>query len=111
MKTEKTQKEEIQEAIKSRFGAQIDEWKKLYGTVKGYEADGKIAVFRVADINIIDACRTIARGSTLLFDMVLLENCWLDGDKELMSSDKHKLGIANWADNLIEIVAGEMVEL
>ena len=103
--------QEIQNAIKERFGAQLEEWRKLYGTIKGYGADGKIAVFRVADINIIDACRTISKGSTMRFDIALLENCWLAGDEELLKSDKYKLGIANWGDNLIEIVAGEMVEL
>ncbi len=103
--------QEIQSAIKERFGAQLDEWKKLYGTIKGYGVDGKIAVFRVADINIIDACRTTSNGSTMRFDMAMLENCWIDGDKELLETDKYKLGLVNWGDVLIEIAAGEMVEL
>jgi len=103
--------QEIQDAIKTRFGAQLDEWKKLYGTIKGYGSDGKIAVFRVADINIIDACRTISRGSTLRFSLALIDNCWLDGDKELLKDDKHKLDMADWGNELIEVVAGEMVEL
>lgn len=103
--------QEIQKAIKSRFGAQLDEWKRLYGTIKGYGADGKIAVFRTADINIIDACRTISKGSALKFGIFLAENCWLGGDEELRKEDKYKLSIAEWGNELIEVAAGEMVEL
>ncbi len=103
--------QEIQDAIRTRFGAQLDEWKKLYGTIKGYGSDGKIAVFRVADINIIDACRTISRGSTLRFSLALIENCWIAGDDELRKEDKYKLDIVEWGNELIEVVAGEMVEL
>lgn len=103
--------QEIQEAIKARFGVQLDEWKKLYGTIKGYGSDGKIAVFRVADINLIDACRTVSKGSALRFSIALAENCWLAGDRELLTQDKYKLDIADWGNELIEVVAGEMVEL
>ena len=55
--------QEIQDAIKARFGAQLEEWKKLHGAIKGYGSDGKIAVFRVADINTIDTCRMMSHGN------------------------------------------------
>ncbi|MDR1729953.1 MAG: hypothetical protein LBR52_04755 [Prevotellaceae bacterium] len=103
--------QEIQDAIKARFGAQLEEWKKLHGAIKGYGSDGKIAVFRVADINTIDTCRMMSRGSTLKFSLNLVENCWLGGDEELIKEDRYRLDIADWGNELIEVVAGEMVEL
>jgi hypothetical protein len=105
------EQQEIKKAIESRFGARLEEWKKEYGAIKGYGTEGKIAVFRVADIKIIDACRTVSRGSAIGFDDAMLENCWLAGDDELRTVDRYKLGIFNWLDRLIEIVPGEMVEL
>jgi hypothetical protein len=103
--------EDIKNLLSGKFGAQLDEWKRLYGKIKGYGADGKVAVFRPATIQILDACRTISQGSIIKYDVALIENCWLGGDEELKTEDRYLLGLINWGAELIESVAGEMVEL
>jgi len=108
MKTKKT----IPETIKERFGAQIDEWKKLYGSVFGYVSeDGKCCVLRAPDLVILDACRVMSGGSSIKFDIMLLENCWLAGDAELKTGDKYRLGLFDWLSTVIKKVEGELVEL
>ena len=102
---------EIQEAIRTRFGAQLEEWKKLHGVIKGYGADGKIGVFRAANIQTLEICRAASNGNNFRYDIALVENCWLGGDEELLRDDKYKLGVLLWAETLVEFITGEMVEL
>jgi len=103
---------EKKDIIQKRFGAQIDEWKRLYGSVFGYVSeDGKCCVLRAPDLIILDACRTISGGSSIKFDAVLLENCWLGGDNELKTEDKYRLGVFDWLSTVIKKVEGELVEL
>ena len=107
-KMEKTKTEIIQE----RFGARIDDWKRQYRDVFGYVSeDGKCCVLRTPDLTILDACRTMSRGSSIRFDMALLENCWLDGDPELKTEDKYRMGIFDWLGSIIKKTEGELVEL
>ena len=103
---------ETKEIIQKRFGAQIDEWKRLYGDVFGYVSnDGKCCVLRAPNLVILDACRTISGGSSFRFDEALLENCWLAGDNELRTEDKYRLGLFDWLATVIQKVEGELVEL
>lgn len=98
--------------ITERFGARIAEWKKQYGYVFGYVSDdGKCCVLRAPDLTILDACRIISRGSSIQFDIALLENCWLDGDPELKTEDKYRMGVFDWLGTIIKKTEGELVEL
>jgi hypothetical protein len=97
--------------LRERFGEKIDVWKKQYGSVFGYVSDdGKVCVLRAADLNILDACRAVSGGSSIRFDIALLENCWLDGDKELLKDDKYRMGLFDWLGVIIK-VEGRLEEL
>ncbi len=111
--TTKTKPEKtVSETLRERFGAQIDEWKRLHGNVFGYVSeDGKCCALRVPSLLILDACRTMSGGNGLKFDMALLENCWLGGDETLKTEDKYRLGVFDWLSTLIQKVEGELEEL
>lgn len=92
--------------------ATIEEYKKKYGHVFKYTSnDGKSCILRSPDLKIIDACRTVAGSSTVKFDKAMLENCWLEGDEELRTSDKYMMGIFDWMYGIIKKVDGQLEEL
>ena len=104
--------EEKNDILKERFGGQIEELKKQHGTVMGYVSeDGKCALFKAASIDDISAVRFSSAGNILLFDKLLILQCWLTGDEELKTDDKYLLGLMAWGENLILKISGEMVEL
>ena len=105
-------KKPVAETLRERFGAQIDEWKRLHGNVFGYVSkDGKCCALRAPDLVILDACRAMSGGNGLRFDMALLENCWLGGDEALKTDDKYRLGVFDWLSTVIQKVEGELEEL
>lgn len=92
--------------------AQIEEFKKKYGSVFQYTTkDGKSCLLRSPDLNILDACRTISGGSSIKFDEALLSNCWIAGDEELKTVDKYKIGLFDWLGGIIQKIEGELEEL
>jgi hypothetical protein len=100
-----------QEKVKARFGEQLDALKQQHGGLKAYCADDKIALFKNADIETIDMCQSVSKGKELQFDIMLLKNCFVAGDDDIVETEKYLLGATKWSANLIEVVAGEMVEL
>lgn len=91
---------------------QIESHKQKHGSVYRYTSkDGKAALLRSPDLDIIDACRTLSGGSSVKFDKALVNNCWIEGDEELRSVTKYQLGLFEWLGGIVEKVDGELEEL
>lgn len=91
---------------------QIKAYKAKYGSLYRYtSSDGKSCLLRSPNLEILDACRTISGGSSIKFDKALVENCWVDGDKELKTLDKYQMGLFDWLGGIIEKVEGELEQL
>lgn len=91
---------------------QIIRWKAEYGGVFGYTTtDDKWCLLGQPSLMILDACRTLAGGSGIKFDMALVDNCWLAGDEELKTEDKYRMGLFDWLGGIIKKVDGELEEL
>lgn len=92
--------------------AQISSWKQKYGNIFCYRTtDDKSCVLRPADLVTLDACQAASGDSAIKFDIALVENCWLDGDKELLNVDKYRIGLFDWLTNIIYKIDGELEEL
>lgn len=90
----------------------IEEYKKIHGKIFLYTAeDGKKAILKAPSLQIIDACRAVSNGSSIRFDMALQENCWVDGDKELLTIDKYRMGLFDHLGGIIVKVRGSLGEL
>jgi hypothetical protein len=91
---------------------QIEKYKKEYGSIFEYKSDdGKSCILKSPTLQVLDACKTISGGSSIKFDDALLQNCWVDGDIELKTEDKYKLGLFEWLGGIIQKVDGELKEL
>jgi hypothetical protein len=90
----------------------IAQYKKAYDKVFKYTTkDGKTCLLRNPDLKIIDACRTTSGGSSVKFDMALVDNCWLEGDIELKTVDKYRMGLFDWLRGIVFKVDGQLEEL
>jgi len=91
---------------------QLDAFKAQHGDVFKYETkDGKVAVFKAADLMTVDACRTISGGSSIQFDKHLAKNCFVAGDIEIIEQDKYLFGLFEWLSVLIVQVDGKLEKL
>lgn len=91
---------------------QIEQWKLQYGSIFRYKSeDGKVCYLKTPTLTIIDACKTIAGGSSIKFDIALVDNCWIEGDDELKTQDKYRMGLFDWLGGIIKKVDGELEEL
>ena len=56
--------------------------------------------------------RAVQLAAAVAFVLILLlENCWLDGDKELLKDDKYRMGLFDWLGVIIKKVEGRLEEL
>lgn len=91
---------------------QIAAWKEKFGDVYKYtSADGKVVFMRGPDLTILDACRSVSGGSSIRFDIALVENCWLDGDPEFKTDDAYRMGLFDWLGGIIRKVEGRLEQL
>lgn len=95
---------------------QIAKWKKEHGTVFRYRAkkEGeapKVGYFKKISPEALDAYEALQRRSKLQADNVIIENCWLGGDEELVKNDDYRMGLRDWLGLLLVKVEGEMAEL
>lgn len=90
---------------------QIARWKRDYGSVFTYEADGKLCYLRRPNRKIIAAASVTAGGDTLLQKELVIRNCFLGGDTSLMAEDKYFWMFSAKIESLIEVVEGELKEV
>ncbi len=103
-------KEQIE--IGKATAEQIKMWKNQYGNIYKYTTtDGKWCVLKSPDLLTLDACKTISGGSSIKFDIALVDNCWIDGDVELKTIDKYRMGLFDWLGGIIKKVDGQLEEL
>ena len=77
---------------------QLKDWKKKYGEDKVFEVisgDKKAILHKPSRQDLSYANAGSTQGSdSLKFTEILLKQCWIDGDKEILEDDEHFLGLA-----------------
>lgn len=91
--------------------ANIEAWKKKYGEIYVYEVDGKTCYLKAADRKTISAAAVVGNGDMMKYNEIILKNCWLGGDEEIMEEDRYFLGISQTLAELIEIKQGALKKL
>jgi len=89
----------------------IAQWKKKYGEVFVYEADGKKCYLRKPDRKTLGAASVIGKNDPMKYNEVMINNCWLDGNEILRENDGYFLGLSAQIAELIEIKEGEIKKL
>lgn len=86
----------------------IEGWKKKYGEVYVVSTEGKTAYLRRPDRQIISAASVLGGPDNLKQKEVLIRNCWLGGDEEILNEDRYFLGLSIQVDAIIEIAQVEL---
>lgn len=87
---------------------QIADWKRKYGEVYIATSEGRTAYLRRPDRKIISAAAVLGGADNLKQKEVLIRNCWLGGDEEMLTEDKYFLGLSTQIDALIEVAQVEL---
>lgn len=91
---------------------QIAKWKKEFGSVFEYKTeDNKVGYFRSPNLVILDACKTMTGKSSIKFNTMLTENCWLGGDEAIKKEDQYLLGLFEFLAEIIIVKSGEFKRL
>lgn len=90
----------------------IAEWKRQHGDVFMYvSTDLRVAYFKRPTLAILDACKFQAEKREIKFNKMLCEQCFVGGDRTIISSEAHLLGLFKWIARLINVVEGTMGKL
>jgi hypothetical protein len=89
----------------------VEELKKKHGTVYEIKVDDKIGYLRKPDRNTLRLAFSKATTDPLGMTEVILENCWLQGDEEILNDDSYFLGAVGQIDKIMEARNGELKKL
>lgn len=90
----------------------IKSWKAQYGEISQFKCEDKVAYFKKPDRKALSYATT-AGGSKdpFKFNEIILNNCFIGGDKEVIENDEYFLTINGFVSNLIEVKTYELVKL
>lgn len=96
--------------------AQIKRWKAKYGdifaiSVKISNKEKATCYLKKPDLNIITASAKFAKTDPIKGGTVVLENCWLGGDKIIKQDDEAKLGVIKKLGELFKVKEAEVKKL
>lgn len=94
----------------------IEQWKAKYKNVYCYEIEdenGNLVkvYFRQPDRKVLSAATITAKGDPMKYNEIILKNCILEGDEELLKDDSIFYGLSQKVDELINAKAGELKKL
>lgn len=88
---------------------QIEKWKLAVGDVFAIKVDGKICYLKRPDRKTLSFASQVGN-DPLKFNEVILKNCWLGGDEEMMSDDSLFLAVCTQIDQVTEFKKAELVK-
>lgn len=89
----------------------IEGFKKKFGGVFQYTAEGKSCFLKKPSRQTISAASVVGKNNPMKYNEILLNGCWIEGDEELKTDDGLFLGVSQILADLIEIKEGELKKL
>ncbi len=90
---------------------QIDAWKKQYGEVYKITVEDKCCFLKTPSRQALGYASVAGRENPLKFNEVILNDAWLDGDKEIKEVDSYFFAACQKIDQLIEVKNSELEKL
>lgn len=87
---------------------QIEEWKKKYGEIFEFEAEGKTVYLKKPGREVLRAANAGAGDDTIKWNEIIIKNCWLEGDACFLDDDDYFFGLSA---KLTELIKRKQVEL
>ncbi|MCX8018935.1 MAG: hypothetical protein N2747_00405 [Chitinophagaceae bacterium] len=90
---------------------QITEWKKQHGAVFEIKVEDKTAYFKKPSRKTLMYASTVLQNNPLRFNEILMQECFLGGDRELIENDDYFLSASSCLADIIEIKTAELKKL
>ncbi|MCQ2359955.1 MAG: hypothetical protein MJ009_00540 [Paludibacteraceae bacterium] len=90
---------------------QIASWKAKHGDVFKITVDGKCCFLHKPDRKVLGFASMASKENPLKFNEVILQNCWIDGDEEILTNDELFLSVSGKIGELIQIKEAELEKL
>lgn len=92
--------------------SQVEAWKKEYGKIFTVESpDGKRCYLRVPTRSTLSMAAITAGDDSLLQKELILKNCFIGGDRELIEQDKYFYSVARQIESAIEVIECTLKEV
>ena len=88
---------------------QIAEWKAQHGEFFGITVEDKICYLKKPDRKTLSFASQVG-ADPMKFNEVILKNCWLGGDEEIMTDDSLFLAVSSKLDQVVEFKKAELVK-
>lgn len=113
---EKTEGKAVEEMLPGGVSrSQVDAWKKTHGKVFQITVQGDDRIYgcylHKPDRTAIQASSALASSDPLKSNEILMQNCWLGGDKEIQTNDDLFLSASGKLGKLFQIRQSEIKEL
>jgi hypothetical protein len=88
---------------------QIAEWKAKHGEFFGIVIEDKVCYLKKPDRKALSFASQVG-SDPMKFNEVILKNCWLGGDPEILTDDSLFLAASSKLDQVIEFKKAELVK-
>lgn len=89
----------------------IEQWKEKHKNVFAYEVEGQTCYLKQPDRKILSAATINAKGDPMRYNEIVLKNCWLGDNVELLDDDSIFFGLSQKVDELVAAKVGELKKL
>lgn len=107
MNTEETTKTAVSKNTATQ--EQLDAWKVQYGEFFGIVIENKVCYLRKPDRKVLSFASQVG-SDPMKFNEVILKNCWIGGDEEVLTDDSLFLAASSKLDQVIEFKKAELVK-
>jgi hypothetical protein len=90
---------------------EIEEFKKEYREVYLITVEDKKCYLHKPTRQILDAAMSASAKRNSMFNEVIMRNCWLAGNKEILEDDDFFMGASTQLDQVIEFKNAELKKL
>lgn len=107
MNTEETTTHAVSE--KTASAEQIAIWKKEHGEFFGIVIEDKVCYLKKPDRKVLSYASQVG-SDPMKFNEVIMKNCWISGDEEILTDDSLFLAASTKLDQVIEFKKAELVK-
>lgn len=89
----------------------IETWKQKHKTIFAYEVEGKTVYLKQPDRKTLSAATIGSKGDPIKYNEIVLKNCWLGDNIEMLEDDSIFYGLSQKIDEITNAKIGELKKL
>lgn len=91
--------------------SQIDEWKRIHGTLFIAVVDTSVCYLKKPSRQTLSMASSLCKNDQIAFNELLLQDCWLGGDERIKSDDDLFISIGPLLADLLETKAATLKKI